>query len=177
MWTHVNTWVSQVTLALSGVITRHVRIFLGFHLPCIDAPDFLKFISSSGTATETTGIWERDSWRCLQWHTKSFASGPSFLIQPKLAAVRNHCQLTAVWWPTRSDLASSCYRTDVRGVESVSIAGTCFIFRGWEMWEYLNCSYFGLGRLNRTPKCRQPRSHIRTPPSGVKSWCCGANTF
>lgn len=102
---------------------------------CVDAPDFLKFISSSGTATETTGIWERDSRRCLQWHTKSLASGPSFLIQPKLAAVRTHCQLTALWWPTRSDLASSCYRTDVRSVESVSIAGMCFIFRGWEIWE------------------------------------------
>jgi len=30
------------------------RIFLGFYLPYIDTPDILKFISSSGTATETT---------------------------------------------------------------------------------------------------------------------------
>lgn len=31
----------------------------------------------------------------LQWYTKYFASRPSFLIHPELAAVRNRCQLLA----------------------------------------------------------------------------------
>lgn len=138
------------------------RIFLGFYLPYIDAPDFWKFISSSGTATETTEMQERDSSRCLQRYTKSFASRPSFLIQPELAAVRNHCQLTAVWWPTQSDLASSSCWTDVRSIESVSRAGMCFVFRGWKMWVYFNRSYFGLGRLNRIPEFRQSRTqHVQ----------------
>lgn len=34
------------------------RIFPGFYLSYIDASDFLKFISSSGTATETTEMQE-----------------------------------------------------------------------------------------------------------------------
>lgn len=107
------------------------RIFLGFYLPYIDAPDTLKFISSSGTAIATTEMQERDSSRCSQWCTV-FASRPSFLIQLKLAAVRNCCQLTAVWWATQSHLASRSYWTDVCSVESVSIAGMCFIFRDWK---------------------------------------------
>lgn len=157
---HQHLSVSQVALALSGVITRHVGgFFLAFIFPRFDAPDFLKFISSSGTATETAELWERGGSRCLQCYTKSFASRPSFLIQPKLAAVRNRCQLTAVWWPTRS----SSYWTDVCSVASVSITGMCFIFRGWNLWVYLNCSSFVLGRLSRIPCFRQPRAqHVHS---------------
>lgn len=130
------------------------RIFPGFYLSYIDAPDFLKFISSSGTATETTEMQEWDSLRCLQGYTKYFASRPSFLIHPKLAAVRNQCQLTAVCWPARRDLAGSSCWTDVCNAESVSVAGMCFIFRAWEMGLYLNCSCSSLGRLNKIPDFR-----------------------
>lgn len=161
--------VSQVALALCGVITRRGRIFLGFYLPYIDAPDFLKFILSSGTAAEATAMWERGSSRLLLWYIESFASRPSFLIQPKLAAVSNHYQLTAVWWPTHSDLASSSYQADVCSIASVSVAGMCFIFRDWKMWVYLNCSYFCLGRLKRTPEFRQQRpQHVHNDPSTVE---------
>lgn len=95
----------------------------------VDAPEFLKFISSSGTATERIEMQELDS---LRWYTKYFASRPSFLIHPKLVAVRNRCQLTAVCWPAGRDLAGSSCWTDVCNVGSVSVAGMCFVFRAWK---------------------------------------------
>lgn len=130
------------------------RIFPGFYLSYIDALDFLKFISSSGTGTETTEMQEWGGLRCLQWYTKYFASRPSFLIHPKLAAVRNRCQLPAVCWPAWGDLAASSCWTDVCNVESVSVAGMCFICRAWKIGVYINYSCFSLGRLNKIPDFR-----------------------
>lgn len=128
------------------------RIFPAFYPSCTDAPDFLKFTSSSGTSTETTERQEWGSSRCFAVVHKVFCLQAIVSNSSRVGSSQKSLP-AACWAAWRDGAGSSCW-TDVCDVGRVSGAGMAFISRSWRMGVCLYCSCFSLGRLNRIPDFR-----------------------